>query len=74
MLRPVNLKWRDLPLDRVLRAANPKVAEPLEKVLAGVDLALEEGLILAKARTSWRSLGLPTRSAGAWSGTVSPTW
>ncbi len=47
MLTPVSLKWRDLPLDRVLGAASPKVAEPLEKVLAGVDLGLEEGLTLA---------------------------
>jgi len=47
MLRPVSLEWRDLPLDRVLGAASPKVAEPLEKVLAGVDLGLEEGLTLA---------------------------
>jgi hypothetical protein len=37
-----------MPLpDRVLRAASPKVAEPLEKVLGGVDLELEEGLTLA---------------------------
>ena len=47
MLRPVSLEWRDLPLDRVLGAASPKVAEPLEKVLAGMDLGLEEGLTLA---------------------------
>ena len=48
MLKPVSLQWRDLPLDRVLRAASPKVAEPLEKVLAGVDLGLEEGVTLSK--------------------------
>jgi len=48
MLRPVSLQWRDLPLDRVLRAASPKVAVPLEKVLAGVDLGLEEGVTLSK--------------------------
>src|SRR5579862_5851977 len=47
MLRPASLQWRDLPLDRVLRAASPKVTESLEKVLAGVDLGLEEGLTLA---------------------------
>ena len=47
MLKPASLEWRDLPLDRVLRAASPKVAEPLEKALAGVDLGLEEGLTLA---------------------------
>lgn len=47
MLRPVSREWRDLPVDRVLRAASPKVAEPLEKALAGVDLGLEEGLTLA---------------------------
>jgi 7,8-didemethyl-8-hydroxy-5-deazariboflavin synthase CofH subunit len=48
MLKPVSLKWRELPLDRVLRAASPKVAEPLEKALGGTDLGLEEGLTLAK--------------------------
>ena len=48
MLRPVSLQWRDLPLDQVLRAASPKVAVPLEKVLAGVDLGLEEGVTLSK--------------------------
>jgi 7,8-didemethyl-8-hydroxy-5-deazariboflavin synthase CofH subunit len=48
MLRPVSQEWRDLPLDRALRAASPKVAEPLEKALAGVDLGFEEGLTLAK--------------------------
>ena len=47
MLKPASLEWRDLPLDRVLRAATPKVADPLEKVLAGKDLDLEEGLTLA---------------------------
>jgi len=48
MLRPVSVEWRDLPLDRVLRASSPKVAESLEKVLAGVDLGLEEGVTLAE--------------------------
>jgi 7,8-didemethyl-8-hydroxy-5-deazariboflavin synthase CofH subunit len=48
MLRPESLKWRDLSLDQVLRAASSKVAEPLEKALAGVDLGPEEGLTLAK--------------------------
>ena len=48
MLRPVSLEWRDLPLDRALRAASPKVAEPLEKVLGGADLGLEEGVTLAE--------------------------
>src|SRR5580700_10389614 len=50
MLRPVSLKWRDLSLDRAIGAASPKVAEPLEKVLAGVDLGLEEGLTLAEVK------------------------
>ena len=50
MLRPVSLQWRDLPLDRVLRAASPKVAVPLEKVLAGVDLGLEEGVTLSQVK------------------------
>src|SRR3974390_952899 len=48
MLKPVSLEWRDLSVDRVLRAASPKVTEPLEKALAGVDLGLEEGLALAR--------------------------
>jgi 7,8-didemethyl-8-hydroxy-5-deazariboflavin synthase CofH subunit len=48
MLRPVSVEWRDLPLDRALRDASPKVAKPLEKVLAGVDLGLEEGVTLAE--------------------------
>ena len=48
MWRPVSLEWRDLPLDRVLRAASPRVAESLEKGLAGVDLGLEEGMTLAE--------------------------
>jgi len=48
MLRPASLEWRDLPLDRVLGAASPKVAELLERVLAEGDLGLEEGLTLAQ--------------------------
>ena len=47
MLKPASLEWRELPWDRALRAASPKVAEPLEKALAGQDLGLEEGLTLA---------------------------
>jgi 7,8-didemethyl-8-hydroxy-5-deazariboflavin synthase CofH subunit len=47
MLKPASLEWREIPWDRALQAASPKVAEPLEKALAGQDLGLEEGLTLA---------------------------
>ena len=35
MLKPVSLEWREIPWDRALAAASPKVAEPLEKALPG---------------------------------------
>lgn len=47
MLKPASLAWREIPWERALRAARPNVANPLEKALAGEDLGLEEGLILA---------------------------
>jgi 7,8-didemethyl-8-hydroxy-5-deazariboflavin synthase CofH subunit len=47
MLRPAGVEWREIPWEQALRAASPKVADPLEKALAGKDLDLEEGLTLA---------------------------
>ena len=49
MLKPASLKWREVPWERALRAAGPDVSDALEKALAGRDLGMEEGLILAKA-------------------------
>src|ERR1700739_215835 len=48
MLRAVNAEWIAIPLDRAISAASRNVAESLEKVLAGNDLGLEDGLTLAK--------------------------
>ena len=47
MLKPASREWREIPWDHALRSASPKVAEPLEKALAGQDLGVEEGLTLA---------------------------
>src|SRR5580693_3571602 len=47
MLKAVNAEWTEIPLDRAIGAASRNVAEALEKVLAGNDLGLEEGLTLA---------------------------
>ncbi len=47
MLRPMNPEWREIPWDRALAAANPAVANALEKSLAGSDLGFEEGMTLA---------------------------
>jgi len=47
MLKTVNAEWTAIPLDRAIAAANRNVAASLEKVLAGNDLGLEEGLTLA---------------------------
>src|SRR5580692_5973562 len=47
MLKAVNAEWIAIPLDRAIAAASPNVAGALEKVLAGGDLGLEEGLKLA---------------------------
>ena len=49
MLKPASLEWREIPWERALRAARPEVSDALEKALAGTDLGMEEGLILAKA-------------------------
>src|SRR5580692_10519113 len=47
MLKAVNAEWIAIPLDRAIAAASRNVAEALEKVLAGNDLGLDEGLTLA---------------------------
>ncbi len=47
MLKTLNPEWKEIPWDRALTAASPNVANSLEKVLAGNDLGLEEGLTLA---------------------------
>ncbi len=47
MLKNVTPEWNEIPLDRALAAASPSVAGALEKILAGNDLGLEEGLTLA---------------------------
>ena len=47
MLKPASLEWQEIPWERALRAASPNVANALEKALAGEDLGLDEGLILA---------------------------
>jgi 7,8-didemethyl-8-hydroxy-5-deazariboflavin synthase CofH subunit len=48
MLNPANPEWREIPWERALAEASPSVAGLLEKVLAGSDLGMEEGLTLAK--------------------------
>src|ERR1700720_3275372 len=47
MLKAVNAEWIAIPLDRAIAAASRNVAEALERVLAGNDLGLEDGLTLA---------------------------
>ena len=47
MLKPMNPEWRETPWDRALAAASPPVASAMEKALAGKDLDVEEGLLLA---------------------------
>src|SRR5580658_9849962 len=47
MLKAVNAEWTEIPLDRAITAANRNVAAALEKVLAGNDLSLDEGMTLA---------------------------
>src|SRR6202167_1511046 len=49
MLKPASLEWREIPWERALRAARPEVSDALEKALAGKDLGMEDGLLLAKA-------------------------
>src|ERR1700730_16221878 len=48
MLNPANPEWREISWERALVKASPRVAGLLEKVLAGSDLGMEEGLTLAK--------------------------
>jgi 7,8-didemethyl-8-hydroxy-5-deazariboflavin synthase CofH subunit len=47
MLKPNSPEWRELSWERALAAGSANVASALEKVLAGKDLCLEEGLTLA---------------------------
>jgi len=47
MLKAINPEWREIPWNRALTAASPKVANALESALAVKDLGLEEGLTLA---------------------------
>src|SRR3984957_10207034 len=47
MLKAVNAEWIAIPLDRAIAAASRNVAEALERVLAGNDLGLDEGLTLS---------------------------
>jgi 7,8-didemethyl-8-hydroxy-5-deazariboflavin synthase CofH subunit len=47
MLKPADPGWREIPWERALAAASPDVAKLLEKALAGIDLNLEDGLLLA---------------------------
>src|SRR5260370_2701986 len=47
MLKPMNPEWRPVAGDRALAGASAKVADALEKTLAGSELCLEEGLTLA---------------------------
>jgi 5-amino-6-(D-ribitylamino)uracil---L-tyrosine 4-hydroxyphenyl transferase len=47
MLKPMGPEWRAIPWDRALTAAAPRVASALEQALAGNDLDIEEGLLLA---------------------------
>jgi 7,8-didemethyl-8-hydroxy-5-deazariboflavin synthase CofH subunit len=46
MLKPMD-EWREIPWERALAAASPAVANALERVLAGEDLEVEGGLLLA---------------------------
>ena len=48
MVKPMGPEWRAIPWDRALSAAAPRVASALERALAGNDLEIEEGLLLAE--------------------------
>jgi len=48
MFTPANPEWREISWEHAVAAATPKVADALEKSLAGRDLGIEEGLILTK--------------------------
>lgn len=47
MRSAINPEWREIPWDRALAGAQPRVAAALERALAGNDLGFEEGLTLA---------------------------
>jgi 7,8-didemethyl-8-hydroxy-5-deazariboflavin synthase CofH subunit len=47
MLKTINPDWREISWERALGAASPGIVHALEKTLAGQDLGLEEGLMLA---------------------------
>jgi len=47
MLKPMDPEWREISWGRALAAASPKVANALEKAMAGNALDLEEGRVLA---------------------------
>ena len=47
MLKSASVEWREIRWDQALRGASPKVADALEKALAGTDLGFEAGLTLA---------------------------
>ena len=49
MLKPASPEWLEIPWERALAAASPRISSLLEKSLAGQDLGLEEGLALAHA-------------------------
>src|ERR1700730_9815506 len=61
MLKAKNLESREIPWERALTAASPNVAGALEKVLAGKDLGLEQGLTLATVERN--DLGALTKVA-----------
>src|SRR5689334_10807369 len=50
MLKTMHPDWPETSWDRALETASPGVAEALEKSVAGKDLGLEEGLLLANVR------------------------
>ena len=77
MLKPANPEWREIPWERAVAAASPKVADALEKSLAGDDLGIEEGLIAGDGRRQRPARAgeeLRTSFAGASWATRSPTW
>lgn len=47
MLTAMNSDWREISWDRALAAASPRIANALDKTLAGQELGFEEGLMLA---------------------------
>src|ERR1700721_2634561 len=49
MLKSIDPSWRDTPWEQALQGASCNVAKLLETALAGDELGLEEGLVLAAA-------------------------